>query len=180
MKAKPLPPQDYLHECFEYLPSGILLWKERPHTHFNSFQTWRMWNARFAGDQSGTVEQKYLRVLLNKVPYLVHRIIFKMHHNEEPEEIDHINRIRSDNRIDNLRAANAYLNQNNKSNNLSKRSGHSGITWDKSKDKWKAQTRLQGKQLYVGLFNSIPEALEAQQQFLKDYQHNASSNGQLS
>lgn len=60
-----------------------------------------------AGSLAGaTITDGYKQVSINKKRYLVHRIIFQMFYGYMPEfplEIDHINRIRHDNRIENLR-----------------------------------------------------------------------------
>lgn len=58
------------------------------------------------GDPAGKLNRhKYWTVWLNGRGYLVHRIIFLLHHGKLTDGlvIDHINRIRHDNRIENLR-----------------------------------------------------------------------------
>ena len=54
----------------------------------------------------------YIRIWCNGRLRMKHRLLFWLYHNELPEEIDHINRIRDDNCIDNLRSVNRS--ENNK------------------------------------------------------------------
>ena len=56
----------------------------------------------------------YLRTKIKGKSFKVHRIIWKMIYNEEPKIIDHINRIKNDNRIVNLRNVNERDNVLNK------------------------------------------------------------------
>ena len=52
----------------------------------------------------------------NKKTKLVHRVLYQKYHEiklEKKQDIDHINRIRTDNRIDNLRACNRQENKLN-------------------------------------------------------------------
>ncbi|MCH6546434.1 MAG: HNH endonuclease, partial [Deltaproteobacteria bacterium] len=69
-------------------------------------------------------------------PYLVHRTVFYLSHGYLPEQIDHINGIRSDNRIDNLRGANDCTNAYNRGLQSNNTSGVKGVCWYKSRDKW--------------------------------------------
>ena len=50
MAARPLPPQEYLRECFDYNPeTGAFLWKARPREHFSKDQPWKRHNTWLAG-----------------------------------------------------------------------------------------------------------------------------------
>ena len=56
----------------------------------------------------------YIRVWCNKKLRMKHRLLFWLYHNYLPEEIDHINRVRSDNAITNLQASNRNHNNQDK------------------------------------------------------------------
>ena len=68
-------------------------------------------------------------------------------------ELDHKNRIKSDNRISNL------IISNHSQNGLNKES--KGYSWDKSRNKWKSQIHINGKTKYLGRFDTEEEAKNA-------------------
>lgn len=79
--------------------------------------------------------------------------------------MDHINCVRDDNRIENLRAADNAENQGNRRKARSDSStGVIGATWHQRSKKFQAMIRAGGKQKYLGLF---PTAEEAHQAYLK-------------
>jgi len=72
--------------------------------------------------------------------------------NVDFDELDHINRDKSDNRISNLRIA---TRQENNWNSTGK-----GYYWHKASNKWMSCITLNNKQIYLGLFNTEDEARE--------------------
>ncbi len=80
-----------------------------------------------------------------------------------PVEVDHDNRIREDNRWDNLLDASRQENMRNRSS--WSKSGYSGISWNKVKQQW--QVRVQdnkGNQISGGYFNYKELELAVQKQ----------------
>ena len=78
--------------------------------------------------------------------------------------IDHINRNRLDNRKCNLRICTMQqncMNQNKRSNNTS---GYTGVLWDKAKNKWTARIKVNYKQIFLGYFNDLEEAIEVRKE----------------
>jgi len=69
------------------------------------------------GTVAGIIDHTgYVRITINRVPYLAHRLAWLYVYGEWPaKDIDHKNRNRSDNRITNLRLADKSENQFNKS-----------------------------------------------------------------
>lgn len=67
--------------------------------------------------------------------------------------LDHINRIKDDNRIINLRNVTQQQNCFNKT--------CKGYTWFKRDSKWKAQITINKKKTHLGLFNTEQEAKNA-------------------
>jgi hypothetical protein len=99
----------------------------------------------------------YLTIELNNKSYLHHRIIYYAYKDfdiKNPSiQIDHINRIKNDNRIENLRCV---PNQQNQFNRDAK-----GYYWNKRANKWEAQIRLNGKTIYLGYFDNEEDAHNA-------------------
>lgn len=86
-----------------------------------------------------------LSVTVNKVSYqiLMHRVVWFLHYGKWPSKhLDHINRVKTDNRIRNLRQA--TVSDNLKNQGLSKRntSGFKGVSWSRFKRKWKVSLGL--------------------------------------
>ena len=83
-----------------------------------------------------------------------------MYYGEHPKgDIDHINGIKDDNRIENLRDVSKSVNlQNRKQAPKHSSSGVLGVSWHEDCQKWRASIKIQGKKKYLGLFTSKEEA----------------------
>jgi hypothetical protein len=62
-----------------------------------------------------------------------------------PPILDHIDGNRSNNKIENLRAATVSQNLQNSKTYKSNTSGIKGVSWEKDRNKWKVQIMLRGK-----------------------------------
>lgn len=80
------------------------------------------------------------------------------HHGYLPGEIDHINNIKMDNRIENLREADRSRNCMNKNITKSNKTGFKGVSWFKKSKKYRAQIQINGKPKHLGLYNCPKEA----------------------
>jgi hypothetical protein len=97
----------------------------------------------------------YLRIGIDGKRYLAHRLVWLYVHGQFPDnDLDHINRIRTDNRICNLRQATRAENLQNKSN-------VKGVYWHKRAKKWLAQIKLNKKHFYLGLHENFEDARQA-------------------
>lgn len=102
----------------------------------------------------------YLRVKINNVAFRVHRVIWLITYGEWPEgQIDHINGVRDDNRIENLRAVSVVGNQQNQHMRVDNTSGTTGVRLESGA--WTAKIRVRGKRLHLGRFKSLEEAAAA-------------------
>ena len=90
-----------------------------------------------------------------------HRLAFYYVLGYCPEEVDHINHIRSDNRWVNLRPVNRKINQKNKSKYKNNTSGTTGVFWNKKNKKWVAKIFINKKWLQLGAFNNKQDAITA-------------------
>ena len=76
-------------------------------------------------------------------------------------QIDHINRVRSDNRWDNLRDCTASQNRQNMTVPSHNKSGYRGVSWDAQSRKWRAGIKYQGKSRNLGGYDTPEEAARA-------------------
>jgi len=95
----------------------------------------------------------YTTIRIDNRAYLAHRLIWKMHHGTEPNVIDHINRNRNDNRIENLRNCTTSDNASNRSMHKNNTSGITGVSWKRDKKKWGAQITMHGRCIKLGNFD---------------------------
>jgi hypothetical protein len=107
----------------------------------------------------------YYRVRFNGRSHQRARIVWLMHHGYMTDlEIDHINRLRSDDRIENLREANHFENSQNKGLFKNNTSGHNGVHYAKRDKIWIASVFMDGKRNHVGCFKSKEEAVAARKE----------------
>jgi len=127
--------------------------------------TWLISSAKCikVGDIAGSLDKGYVKIQINKKIYFAHRLAWLYMTGEMPKDvIDHINGIRNDNRICNLREATGQQNSHNQikpfKNNTT---GRLGVTFDKTTNKFLAQIRLNTKTKYIGRFSTLEEASAA-------------------
>ncbi|MEL6236978.1 MAG: HNH endonuclease [Pseudomonadota bacterium] len=108
-------------------------------------------------------EQGYILITVDRSIHRAHRLAWVYIHGSAPcGDIDHINGIRSDNRICNLRDVSHTVNlQNRKGATVSSKSGILGVRKHRACDKWEARIKVAGKQRYLGLYETAEEAREA-------------------
>jgi hypothetical protein len=117
----------------------------------------RRWKA---GDKAGTLHSTgYVHIGINKKLYKAHRLAFLYMNGEWPkDEVDHINRDKSDNRWCNLREATRAQNMWNIGMYTTNTSGFKGVYWDKQYDTWRAEIHRNGKRVFSARFNTAEEA----------------------
>jgi hypothetical protein len=103
---------------------------------------------------------------------LAHRVIFLLHHGylpKPPNSIDHINHDGTDNRICNLREATPKMQSANTRMSKANKSGYRGVSYDKSRKKWRAQITKHGKKINLGLHTEMKDAIAARKKAQEDY-----------
>lgn len=115
-----------------------------------------------AGTLIGKLDKGYLRAKVFGKLELVHRLVWLCAYARWPiNQLDHINRVRHDNRISNLREVTTAQNQQNASKRSTNKSGHIGVSWVKSRGKWMAGIKVDGKQINLGSFVELKSAISA-------------------
>lgn len=156
---KPLPSAKYLKECFDYdEKTGVCLWKKRPLHHFNCDFDRIAWNGHFAGKVAGWLDDGYIKVKVNSVSYKMHRLVFKMHYNYDPKIIDHLNRVRSDNRIENLVNSNLQRNRVNSGPHKNNTTGVKGVVFKNKASRYECYVKRHGVKKYLGSSKNIFDA----------------------
>lgn len=167
MKTKPLPDLDYLKECFEidFSNSGLIWKRDRPISHFKSEFVRNIWIGKNAGKSAGyKMMNGYYCVKINNNAYLNHRIIFAIYNNITDfghKQIDHVDNNKLNNNPKNLRLANASQNQHNKSKQKNNTSGEKNIFLVKRNNKYRCTMRYYGKNIHIGIFGTLEEAIAA-------------------
>lgn len=161
-KDKQLP-VSYLRECFDYNPeSGELIWKIRPTSHFRGYEsTDGGFNTKYSGKVAGSVMARgYIWLTLDGESHFSHRIAWAIYHGAYPDgQIDHINGIRTDNRIANLIEVSARDNSRNRKKPKTNTSGHIGVC--KRGNSFRAYINGESGREWLGTFPSIDEAVKA-------------------
>jgi hypothetical protein len=155
-----LPSLEQVQEILSYDPeSGEFRWKDAA-------------GKRRAGKAAGCpTDRGYWRIRIAGRSFLAHRLAWLLVYGEWPsDEVDHINRQRSDNRLSNLRVVTRSLNRQNedgphKQNLLGVR-GVKKVSWG---DKYEARILIDGKYTHLGTFTSIGEAKEAYENARRKY-----------
>jgi len=106
----------------------------------------------------------YLIFGLNGKNVLVHRYLYEQYYNVvlKPDQyIDHINRVKTDNKIDNLRVVTRHQNSQNITHRENVSSKFKGVCWNKERKKWRAYIWYNNKTMYLGLFDDEIDAAKA-------------------
>lgn len=121
----------------------------------------------FIGREAGCFcpRDGYIRIRVAGKLELAHRLAWNMFYPDNllgPEEqIDHINHIRTDNRILNLRKVTNTENSRNASIGVNNTSGVVGVWFEKRRNKWSAEIKVDRKKIHLGQFEKFEDAAEA-------------------
>jgi hypothetical protein len=98
----------------------------------------------------------YIRIKINNKGYTAHRLVYIYHYGDIPNDlqIDHINGIRDDNRIENLRLVTHQENQWNQTK-------AKGYYWHKRNKTYLARIVIDGKLKHIGSFDNEDDARNA-------------------
>lgn len=146
-----------IEDLLEYHPNtGEIFWKISPNLGYTK-----------AGDLAGTIDNKGYRVIsVGRKRYKAHRIAWYIYYGEWPKsQIDHIDRNKQNNKIDNLRDVTQSVNQFNSGARKDSSTGHRGICWNKKRQKWQVRIQVNGKRKELGFFKDINDAISKRKQY---------------
>lgn len=115
--------------------------------------------------------QGYIRISIDYKDYLAHRLAWLYVYGEWPsDEIDHVNGIKTDNRICNLRAATREENCRNVTVNKRNRLGIKGVSErNDCKNRFRAKIMINGKVVVLGQYKTAEEAKAAYNEAARKY-----------
>ena len=147
--------QEIVKALFDYVDGG-LYWKHS-----------RGSNAK-AGNRAGRLlGMGYRSIHVSGRRYQEHRLVYLWHHGVMPNQVDHIKRIKSDNRIENLRVADHSTNQMNTVDRKNQ-SGFRGVRFVPKTGRWAARIYKNGKEIRIGTFATPEEAGAAYKEAAKN------------
>lgn len=129
-----------LRERLDYnQETGAFIWKVKPSQAISS------------GSVAGSARSGYIGIQIDGRIYLAHRLVFLFIYGAFPlGEVDHINGIRDDNRLANLRDVTKSVNMQNKK--VGKHGRKIGTWYDAKNGKWTAQIKIGATQHHLGRF----------------------------
>lgn len=171
---KQLPSSPYLNERLDYKPlTGFCIWKTRPREHFRSSRAHSSWNAKHSGDCAGSIFNdpsgiQYLKIKIDGLTYLAHRVIWKMvTFSEPPDFIDHHDGFGLNNKWENLREATEQTNVWNRRTHRNNVLGIKGVRY-RTSGHYEVRVQSDGQCIYVGTFNSLEEAISERQRVSRE------------
>lgn len=143
--------QERVRELFDYREDGELIRRVRTAGRVH------------VGDVAGCLNNSGYKVIrvYGKL-YRNHRLIWLWHNGYMPENgIDHIDRNKNNNKIENLREVSKVCNARNCNLSRNNSSSITGVAWLKKKGAWRASISILGKSIHLGLHDNILKAAKA-------------------
>lgn len=165
---------ELVRDFFDYDPeTGNLYHRDKPRKYFNNDKGWKSSNSQVdkTNPIKGTLDRwGYPRVRVFEKKIYLHRLAWFHFYGCWPEgQLDHINRVKSDNRLINLRDVSNRENSINRGRYKNNTSGKTGVCFEKRIRKWQAQIKVLGRRYHLGYFTRFDEAVKAREEAEKKY-----------
>lgn len=170
-------PASEVRRLFEY-SDGVLIWRARPLTDFVSRRACSIWHRRFSGLRAGYVQKMKsgdrrrvsITIKGTTVRYYASQLVWAWHKGVWPSElIDHEDGDTGNNRIGNLRDVPHAANSQNARIHVDNTSGVTGVCWQKTRQKWKAEIMANGVKKHIGVFDDFKAAVAARKAAEREY-----------
>ena len=131
-------------------PTDLFRWRYSPK---NGMKPW---------DVAGNIDrQGYVQIKVGGKVKMAHRLAWLYVYGDLPEQIDHCNMNRADNRISNLREADNSRNSMNKRMQSNNTTGFKGVTYHKGTKKFHAKIQANGLRKSLGYYETAEQAHHA-------------------
>ena len=154
-------------ELFVYdRETGIIKWRKR---------TCCRQRDNLVAGTTGSGGRGYTQINIKGKIYPAHRIAMLLAYGfcDDGLEVDHINHVRDDNRLSNLRFVTRTVNQRNRSRNSNNTTGVMGVYYHKGARKYMASIRVDGVQIHLGYFSTLEGAAKVRKAAEIKYKYNA-------
>lgn len=142
--------------------SGVIRWRYMENLS-------AQWNGRFAWKLAGNKDDRgYVRIAISigkQFKIRAHQLAWFIYYGEIPAEIDHIDGIKTNNKIANLRHVTRAINNRNAAMKRNNTSGITGVSWREDRQRWRAIVVINGIRRYLGHFDNKEEAASVVRDF---------------
>jgi len=154
--------REYLRSLLSYDPeTGVFRWISRGHK-------------LAPGSVAGALQTNgYRYVKVDGRLHKMHRLAFLFQGMPLPEEVDHINGQRDDNRWLNLRGVSRATNLKNKAKYKNGKSPMTRVAWSAEHGKWQAYINHDKRRIHLGRFASLDDAMAARSAANERYGYHA-------
>jgi hypothetical protein len=165
--------QETLREWLHYDPdTGDFTWLVSPASNIKP------------GTPAGNFGNVYLRITISGKTYYAHKLAWLYMTGEwPPNEVDHINQMKSDNRIINLRLATKSEQAQNRPASGHSQLGVKGVFLSENGDRYRARIMCAGVRYYLGIFDTLEEAArvrrDAELKLFGKFAPNANDEGEM-